>query len=144
MVVCYHLSNFKKVFIINFIKKNLENMKKYIISAGALLLTPAIVLAAIDTSQGLGKVVRIVSDFISALVPVIISAAVLFFLYGLAKYMWSVGEEKEAGKDMMIWGIIGLFVMVSVWGLVNLISETLNLNDNPNIQNPTQQIPSDF
>lgn len=119
-------------------------MKKYIISAGALLLTPAIVLAAIDTSQGLGKVVRIVSDFISALVPVIISAAVLFFLYGLAKYMWSVGEEKDAGKEMMIWGIIGLFVMVSVWGLVNLISETLNLNDNPNIQNPTQQIPSDF
>lgn len=114
-------------------------MKKYIISIGVLLLSPSIALAVVDTSRGLGKIVKLASDFIALLVPVVISAAVLFFLYGLAKYMWSVGDEKEAGKGMMIWGVIGLFVMVSIWGLVNLLSETLNLRESVNVQNPVEQ-----
>jgi uncharacterized membrane-anchored protein len=98
-------------------------MKKYIILGSTMLLTPAIALAA-----GLADVIATVGGLINLLVPVVISAAVLFFLYGLAVYMWSVGDKKEDGKDMMIWGVIGLFVMVSVWGLVNLLSDTFNLD----------------
>lgn len=117
-------------------------MKKYIISSGVLAMLPAIAFAALDTTRGIGKVVKLASDLISTLVPVVISLAVLFFLYGLAKYIWNVGDEKEKGKDMMIWGIIGLFVMVSIWGLVNLLGETFGLNQSINIINPVQQIPS--
>ena len=39
----------------------------------------------------------------------------------------SVGEDKETGKQIMIWGIIALFVMVSVWGLVNVLSNTTGI-----------------
>ncbi|MBU4480281.1 pilin [Patescibacteria group bacterium] len=117
-------------------------MKKYIVSSGVMFLLPVVAFAAADTSKGLGKIIRIFSDLINILVPVVISLAVLFFLYGLAMYIWKVGEEKESGKDMMIWGIIGLFVMVSIWGLVNLLGDTLGLDENINIVNPIEQIPS--
>lgn len=111
-------------------------MKKYIVSGGAMLLAPSIVLAG----SGLEGVIDVVSNLVTMLVPLVISAAVLFFLYGLAKYMWSVGEEKDAGKDIMIWGVIGLFVMVSVWGLVNLLSDTFDLDNTINVQNPVNSI----
>ena len=88
-----------------------------------MFLIPTIALAA-----GLADVIATVGGLINLLVPVVISAAVLFFLYGLAVYMWSVGDKKEDGKDMMIWGVIALFVMVSVWGLVNLLGDTFNLD----------------
>ena len=35
--------------------------------------------------------------------------------------------EKEA-RNVMIYGIIGLFVMVAVWGLVNVLINTFGLS----------------
>jgi len=116
-------------------------MKKYITLGVLSVLTPTVVLAAVNTSSGLGRIVVLVKDFISLLVPVVIAAAVLFFLYGLAKYLWSVADEKKSeGKEIMIWGIVGLFVMVSVWGLVNLLSQTLGLDSSINIENPINKV----
>jgi hypothetical protein len=40
------------------------------------------------------------------------------------------GEKKEEGKQYMLWGIVGIFVMVSVWGLVNIVKQTFNLSEN--------------
>jgi hypothetical protein len=36
-------------------------------------------------------------------------------------------EARKEGKKVIIFGIVGLFVMVSVWGLVNILQETTNL-----------------
>ena len=40
----------------------------------------------------------------------------------------------------MTWGIITLFVMVSIWGLVNLLSDTLGLEGNIVVENPVNVI----
>lgn len=71
---------------------------------------------------------------ISVLSPaayLLIGLAVVFFLVGVVKFMVSAGDEtkRKEGRTMMIYGIIGLFVMVSVWGLVNLLSNTFDLGD---------------
>jgi hypothetical protein len=87
-----------------------------------------------DRNRGLLKIFDLV-------VKVLIGAALVLFLYGVVKYISSGDneEERKKGKDLIIYGIIGLFVMVSVWGLVNILAGTFELNSNvvqPQLYNP--------
>ncbi len=72
------------------------------------------------------------------LIPLVFSLAVLFFLYGVTKYIWSEGDKKEDGKKVMVWGVVALFVMSSVWGLVAFIEKELLGSSSPkNVKIPT-------
>lgn len=65
------------------------------------------------------------------LVPLLFAISFIVFLYGIAKtYIFSHGEqaEVEKGHTVILWGIIGFVVMVSVWGLVNVVSNTFGLS----------------
>lgn len=58
------------------------------------------------------------------LVPLVFSLAFIVFLWGIFNFFIAGGadeEKREKGKQFMVWGIIGFFVMVSVWGIVNLL-----------------------
>ncbi len=62
------------------------------------------------------------------LVYVIIGAALVAFLYGILKLSFIDGQKPEAreqARKFMFWGIVSLFVMMSVWGLVNIFKFTL-------------------
>ncbi len=67
----------------------------------------------------------------NSVIPFIIGLGVLLFLIGLVAYVAAGdNEEKRAqGRDLIIFGIIVIFVMVSVWGFVNLLISTFNLNN---------------
>jgi hypothetical protein len=69
-------------------------------------------------------------------IPLIFALAMLFFFWGIAKYIRSTGTDKEEGKKVMIWGVIALFVMVSVWGLVRLIQNEFEIGDTSNVTIP--------
>lgn len=75
--------------------------------------------------DSLGKIIK------DKLIPLLFALALLLFFWGLVKYIWSLSSgSKEEGKNIMVWGIIALTVMISVWGLVNFIRKSLDL-DNP-------------
>ncbi len=110
-------------------------MKKHnytkLIIAGIISFCAVPVLAA---PQNLKELINgfLINGLLKPIVPVIVSLAVVAFLYGVFKYIFaSGGEEKEKGRDFMIWGIVGLFVMVSIWGFVSILSDTLNLDNTP-------------
>lgn len=67
-----------------------------------------------------------VSGLINQLIPIIISIALLLFLIGIVQYVTAGGDEERraAARGMIIFGIIALFVMVSVWGFVNILAKT--------------------
>jgi len=74
------------------------------------------------------------AGILKPIVPVLIGLAVVVFIYGVLTVMFSEGgEKKESGKLYMMWGIIGIFVMVSVWGLVALLGNTFELNLAPQV-----------
>jgi hypothetical protein len=99
-------------------------MKKVLLAA--VLLMPAV--ASAQTVRNLEDVLNFVLRLISAVIPIIIALAVLVFIWGVFRYVVSSDEEAKAkGKNMILWGIVGLFVMVSVWGLVNILVNTFNL-----------------
>jgi|SRR3989344_1343486 len=64
------------------------------------------------------------------LVPVLFAVAFIVFLYGVAlKYIFSHGDAAKVseGHKIILWGLIGFVVMLSIWGLVNLLGNTLGL-----------------
>lgn len=65
------------------------------------------------------------------LVPVLFAVAFIVFLYGIAKsYIFSHGEPEEVqkGHKIILWGLIAFAVMISVWGLVNVVANTFGLS----------------
>lgn len=76
-------------------------------------------------------VVFFVGDLVNKAIVVIVGLATVYFLWGVAKYILHSGDaaQREEGRSMMIYGIIAIFVMISVWGLVNLLSDTFKLNN---------------
>jgi len=66
----------------------------------------------------------------NVLVPVLFAIAFIVFLYGIASsYIFSRGDEEavKKGHKFLLWGIIGFVVMISIWGLVNVVANTFGL-----------------
>ncbi len=59
-------------------------------------------------------------------VVLLMAAAVVYVVWG-AFQMISSETKRESGRDTVIYGIIGLFVMISIWGFVNILQRTFNL-----------------
>lgn len=105
-------------------------MKKFAYLAVSFAL-PVLAFAQTDTIQGLGDTILTIIN--STLVPLIFALAFVVFLWGVFQYFIAGAadeEKREGGKSLMIYGLIGFFVMVSVWGLVNLLVGTFQLNSN--------------
>ena len=68
---------------------------------------------------------------INPLIMFLFALAVVYFVYGLVQYLMSPDNEeiKKNSKQHMLWGIIGLFIMVAVFGILNLITNTLGTKD---------------
>ena len=115
-------------------------MKKLLAGIGLL----AVPVAA--SAQGLIKGVNNIGDIISTLIPIAIALAILFFFWGLAKYILNQGDEekKKEGRGIMIWGVIAIFIMVSIWGLVSVVGETLGIEIDETGFIPQINVPSDI
>ncbi len=74
-------------------------------------------------------IINQVQNILDLLIPLLIAAALIAFFWGLVKYVWSGGgENHEEGKKVMIAGIVALFVMVSVWGIIRLAQGALGVS----------------
>lgn len=67
---------------------------------------------------------------LNAATKLILAAAVVFFLWGVFQFVKGAGNEEaqKVGKVHIIYGIIGIAVMVAMWGLVNFLTSTANLD----------------
>ncbi|MEK7586158.1 MAG: hypothetical protein AAB477_02945 [Patescibacteria group bacterium] len=67
---------------------------------------------------------------INPIIFFLFAAAMAYFLYGVVQYLLSPGNEevKKTSKSHMLWGVVGLFIMVAVFGIEKLILSTLGDN----------------
>lgn len=79
--------------------------------------------------QGFNAVLGHILSFINqALIPAIFVIAFLVFIWGVFKFFILGGsqqEKRDEGKKLVVWSIIGFVVMLSVWGIVNLVASSL-------------------
>lgn len=87
-------------------------------------------VASAQTIQG---VLNTFGSIINILVVLAIGVAIIVFFFGLIRYLTGGPEMKAKGLTTMIYGIIAIFVMVSVWGLVRLLGQTFlpGVSNNP-------------
>ncbi len=116
-------------------------MKK-ILGAVAVLGLPFVAFAQGNTGNNFNfnvftSSISQIGNIITMLLPITVAAALLFFFYGLAKFVLAAGDDdaREEGKKVMIWGVVALFVMVSVWGLVEFLGSILNIRQGQSINN---------
>lgn len=67
----------------------------------------------------------------SALIPLLITLSVIIFIIGVIKYIAGADDsaKREDGRKFMLYGIIALFVMISIWGLVGILQGTFGLGN---------------
>ncbi len=114
-------------------------MKKIIARLSTAFALPAVALAipALASAQTIGSLQQggqfLINIINNIAVPLLFAVAFIVFIFGIFQYfILSRGdEEKQAkGRGLMLYGLIGFFLMVSVWGLVNILVGTFSLNSN--------------
>lgn len=70
------------------------------------------------------------SMIINPIITVLFALAAVFFLFGVLQFFLNQEneEKKTSGKNHMMWGIIGITIMMGVWTIMNMILATLNID----------------
>ena len=104
-------------------------MKKniYITVLVLSLIFPVVSFAALDGLKGL--IVEF-GNILKLIVPVLFGLALIFFFWGLTQFILNAGEAeaREDGKQRMLWGIVALFVIVSIYGILGFIGGAVGIN----------------
>jgi uncharacterized membrane protein len=79
---------------------------------------------------------RFISNIVNPLIYFLFAIALMYFLYGVLVFIINAEDEtaRDTGKKHMFWGVIGLFIMVSVYGIIGLILGTMGANIPTNLQ----------
>ncbi|MHB8651550.1 MAG: pilin [Minisyncoccota bacterium] len=105
---------------------------KKIIASIAAFAAPVLVFAQIQTQvTDVNGVFRLAKGIMDTLTGLFVGAAIVFFLWTIVKFVMSPGdsEKRDEARAQMLYSIIAIFVMVSVWALVHILVNTLGGNN---------------
>ncbi len=121
-------------------------MKKLFILAGVSFATGLLFtsiasaqLTATGVQQGMGTFADIINTFnttiVKALGTLFMAGGVVAFFFGLANFIWGLRQGDtnviKNGKQFMIWSLVALFVMFSVYGIIKFAQSMFpGLGDN--------------
>ena len=66
---------------------------------------------------------------INPLIVLLFALAVMFFLYGVFEFISNQTneEKKTTGRNHMIWGVIGIVIMMGVFTIIDMIKSTFGI-----------------
>jgi hypothetical protein len=97
-------------------------MKKLLLFL-AVLLTPAIAFAA---PRNFLELAEIIVDIIDTSTGLLILAGIVVYFWGISTNILKMKDEGGAVfKNYILWGLIAIFVMVSIWGIIKLVQSTI-------------------
>ena len=105
-------------------------------ATAALMLLPAVALAQFGEINSFFN--NITSFINNILIPLVFAVALLVFLWGMFKYFILGGgndDSRSEGRQLMLYSVVGFVLMVSIFGIVNLVANGLGFSDDEEIQN---------
>lgn len=113
-------------------------MKKIISSVTFVsLLLPSIAMAqALSNVQSL---VDGVGGIVKTLMPIAFALVFVVFFWGVAMYVVKAGDEEaqKKAKAIMIYGVIGIFIVASIWGIVGWLQSAFGISGSSSGNIPT-------
>ncbi len=96
------------------------------------------VLALAQGLSGLETIVDDMQSILAKVVPLLFGLAIAWFFWGVIKFIRSAGDPKATAdaKGTMIYGVIAIAVMASVYGLVTWLGNTLGVDTGGTIDLP--------
>jgi hypothetical protein len=90
-----------------------------------LILTAPVVAFAAEPKT-LKELAALIVTILNRATVVLVAAGLVIFLYGTAFNLFKSGEQGgNQLRQFLVWGVIALFVMVSIWGILRLLQATL-------------------
>jgi hypothetical protein len=82
-----------------------------------------------STPQTFKEIVTTIYGFFNFLIPTLVGLALLYLLWGIAVFIMNAANEeaRKTGRTKIAWGFVGLFVIVSIWGILAIVENTLML-----------------
>ena len=80
-------------------------------------------IAGVDT-----LIKNLASTIIDPILALIFAIGLVVFAWGVVEYLWNLSndlDKKKEGKEHMLWGIIGMFVMASAAAIIHIIQDTV-------------------
>ncbi|MDB5239214.1 MAG: hypothetical protein JWO00_549 [Candidatus Parcubacteria bacterium] len=124
--------------------------KKFTLSLAALLsfILPHIAFAGVyvDCPPGNGgttlcTLVDVTIGYFNIALVLLMSFAVLMFTYYIIQYYVKPNEDRKNAGQYVMYSIIGFFVILSLWGLVNILSNTFGGLGNRQNSSTLQDLP---
>ncbi len=83
--------------------------------------------AAISDQSVSNTLGPIVTHIVEPIIQLMFAVAVVVFVYGVFQMVWNKADAEghTKGRNSMTGGLIGMFIMLSAWGIINLISNTV-------------------
>ena len=107
----------------------MNTLLKLVASAG--LVTPFAALAA--PNDLISPILTNVRAALGIVVPIAITLALIYFIWQVVQYVIAADEEQKTdARKKMLYGVVGLFVIIAIWGLVNFIGAYLGVDPTTN------------
>jgi hypothetical protein len=107
-------------------------MKKVISFGLFFSLVPYLSLYANSGTATIATIIQQIIIYLGYIVPALIAVAVIYFVWGVITFIASSEEEgKKKGRQKIINGLIGLFVIVAFWGLIAVVKRSFQINNDP-------------
>ena len=77
-----------------------------------------------------GFLYNVESMIIDPLIKLLFALAIVFFLYGVFEFLSNQDndEKKTTGKSHMLWGIVGITIMMGVWTILGILLNTMGIS----------------
>lgn len=104
-------------------------MKKFFALGSTMaFLLPVVVFAQAGGAPTVDTVLVRIGNILDTIIPILVTVAVIVFIAGVIQYVISTDEQaKKTARDRMIYGIIGIFLILSIWGIISLIGNTFGI-----------------
>jgi hypothetical protein len=104
-------------------------MKKFI----ATLVSLVPVIASAQVINDVNSLTLKLTNLGNTFIQILIAFAVIWIIYNVVRFL-IVGadneEKRKAARQSILWGIVGLFVILSIWGLVRILTNTFRTQNN--------------
>lgn len=73
---------------------------------------------------------KINASIINPAIEFLFIVATVIFLWGVLQFIAGAGdkEKRKNGKDHMLWGFVGFLIMFGVYGIITILTNTLNIS----------------